>query len=893
MPLPTNGTASGAHGKNDSVQTRVSNTSSSLYPQSTYTIAPSFISPRLPVGRIEDDDDDDHGIDSVDSDSPVSEQYDGDDVSYRLRLLVSNSYFLPPAHSKPSSSDLTLPLKPPKTFSRAGTPTFLDLFRLGKSRSRPSTASSSTTAVESLGPMLRTTSDSATVPGYTLRSQAPARAPKLGGDPTGRVVVVREIMEDLITAAKEAEQDMKVREWRTSQILMDGFPDVIDPTDAVDLPPPSAGYPFAVQSTATHGLGVQESVGAADLADRLPPPGTPHGSSILTADDAWRKALLRAAVGHSLNNSPAESMFSGTAGFTSPISSPTPGRTAKTAVCLSPVAGPSKLKPTLDRRIISQLVLEQDEDSSNDVNGNIPKDESPTRPRGLSTPESHTRTSSYLPRRAETPAALHAPLAPPPRTPHSTSHYDLSAVHRQSALALPSIAVRKAHSSPTLSDSYESGPSSPRHTLNMSQTPMLPSNLHFMHESMSSTSSHYTDAEREQTRPSMTLSVFANTDSNRPSFYDRDHPSPSMSAFQDVRYGQYSAHSPCTESGLGHSSPVSHDSSGPRFSTMSPPPRASTSLSTVPLFPPPRTSSLHYKVITTSATPSPTSSLFSTGSIIPHTPQATSSTLPQLSPPLASRRGSAGPAPLLLNVNVPHAPLTVHSAPPPASPASFFDNIHDGLGDLDSDGSGDEDDEQGHVDMYSNNELNLTSVLEPPRPRALSSTQPPRSPGSGTPFTFARFGNQSTPNVACQVSSPLAPPFSPSLPRFKINSSPKPPSVNHQPISNQPISNIPPRGSFFSSKRKVAKSPKKSPLDFVQPPPLPATAEDDSYNFFRIPPMLEPGKPVDTRSMLSSQSRNTNQDESLRKLDGLMVQHMEAEKDRIRKIARTFHGVKA
>jgi hypothetical protein len=38
-------------------------------------------------------------------------------------------------------------------------------------------------------------------------------------DPTGRVVVVREVMNDLILAAKEAEQDMKVRELRNS--LMD------------------------------------------------------------------------------------------------------------------------------------------------------------------------------------------------------------------------------------------------------------------------------------------------------------------------------------------------------------------------------------------------------------------------------------------------------------------------------------------------------------------------------------------------------------------------------------------------------------------------------------------------------------------------------------------------
>jgi hypothetical protein len=180
-----------------------------------------------------------------------------------------------------------------------------------------------------MGPMLRTTSDSvnARPPGHN-------RVRCLGAvhnhftrvhakDTTGRVVVVREVMEDLIVAAKEAEQDMKVREWRNSQIMLDGFPDVIDPTDVVDLPPPSAGYPFPVQSTAMHGLGVQQSVCAADLADHLPPPSTPSGSSLYPPDDAWRRALLHEAVGHSLNASSADSMLSMNIGSSTPFGSPT------------------------------------------------------------------------------------------------------------------------------------------------------------------------------------------------------------------------------------------------------------------------------------------------------------------------------------------------------------------------------------------------------------------------------------------------------------------------------------------------------------------------------------------------------------------------------------------
>ena len=167
-PMPTIDAASSVPRNRDSVQTRES-TSSSLYPMSTHTVSPSesSLSPHSLISQTQD-----NGITTFDPDSQVVDEFDGDDVSYRLRLLVKNSYFLPPAHSKPSSSDLTSPLKAQEMSSRAGTPTFLGFFRLGRSRSRPSTPSSSTTAVESCGPMLRTTSDSNTVNGRMHRSQA-------------------------------------------------------------------------------------------------------------------------------------------------------------------------------------------------------------------------------------------------------------------------------------------------------------------------------------------------------------------------------------------------------------------------------------------------------------------------------------------------------------------------------------------------------------------------------------------------------------------------------------------------------------------------------------------------------------------------------------------------
>lgn len=867
---------------------------------STHTVSPSesSLSPHSLISQTQD-----NRIVAVDPDNQVTDEFDGDDVSYRLRLLVKNSYFLPPAHSKPSSSDLTPPLKAQKLSSRAGTPTFLDLFRLGRSRSRPSTPSSSTTAVESCGPMLRTTSDTVTANGCIPRMQArpmprsPSQpfykgAPK---DPTGRVVVVREVMEDLITAAKEAEQDMKVREWRNSQILSDGFLDVVDPTDAVDLPPPSAGYPFAVQSTATHGLGVQQSVCAADLADRLPPPNTSGDSSLYPPDDAWRRALLHEAVGHSLNNSSSESMLSKNLGAQTSLASPTPERQLKSNV------GHSMLKRALDRRIISQPVIEDHETSSHDVTGSAPPDgfastSKSRHTRGLSTPDSPDglRRLSYVPRRAETPTALHTPLAPPPRSLYSTSQTNL--INPETGQLVlsppPRMLVRKAKSSPAISDAFESCPSTPPvPALNISPSP-VPMRSHHALGSVS-TSSFYSEDDHEETcesapRPSMALS--APTSDGRYSLFDNDRHSPAVSAFGDMQYSGYYTN---PESSRGHMSRTSRDaasSASPRYSTMSPPPRASTSMSNTPLFPPPRSSSLHFKVVTTRATPtttpSPTSSHYTQGlrSLnipLPSHPESLpqSSVLPPQSPPshpLASRRGGTGPAPLFLNVNISRMPITIHSAPPPASPASFFDNIHDGMHDLESS----EESYEGS-DFGNDADLDTTMAHEPLRPRAMSSsyhspTTPPRPS-----FPFARLGNQSTPNVARHNFSPNVASFSPTLGRFSIS--------HKKHINHKPISNVPPRTSFFSG-RKVGRSPNKSPLEYVNTMQLPQPDE------LLPPPSLTMG---DSRSSFSRSITGSDiiqdgqKDESLRKLDGMMVEHMEAEKDRIRKIARTFHESKS
>ena len=64
--------------------------------------------------------------------------FDTDDVSLRLQLLVNNSYFLPPAHSKPkivglSNSDAG------KRFPKPNAPGFFEFFCVGKAKSKPTT----------------------------------------------------------------------------------------------------------------------------------------------------------------------------------------------------------------------------------------------------------------------------------------------------------------------------------------------------------------------------------------------------------------------------------------------------------------------------------------------------------------------------------------------------------------------------------------------------------------------------------------------------------------------------------------------------------------------------------------------------------------------------------
>ncbi|TDL25779.1 hypothetical protein BD410DRAFT_607610 [Rickenella mellea] len=661
---------------------RESGTSSSLYPPSVSSVSgteslpslPSLPSPRSlasverydSVRSVDPDDDED----DINPHMQELHDLDADDVSYRLRLLVKNNYYLPPAHAKPYPPNL-MPSAPAskKPSPKSSSPTFLDIFKVGKSRSKATTPEKPTfppgvQVLQGLLPALRTTSDattlSATYPHpHASRSphsqpHSPLTAhPHAHQDRKGRVVVVRERMEDLASAAKQAELDLRQREAERRKAggtdtsdseKDDDFDDFIDPTDAVDLPPLTGGYRIAPQASALNGMGVEASVGAAMLADRLPP-GTPGVWSVDSSEAAWRRALLHEAVGHSLNNS--MSTTSPSAG------TPVPSLHLNTAVPRPAVSPSSTLrkKRELGQRILTQIMDDEDFEVSPDrveVDGPVP-------PAMLNTTNlvDTSRLSSGSmnpPLRAETPTVPTHPLAPPPRTTpltplHSIFHGDNPIQGSRPRL------IRKAISSPLLPNHYETLAGITRATSTTPTQRFSPAvilhdpegvesvqSLAGTRRSMS-TGSMYSDIDEDededededdtafhtpnemissdldmdidvsfdaQPRPSLTASLLSQGRASS----EYSQPSPTVSAFRDALEGnRYSrAPSSTTHSHGQHSARTSrhlsglsrgYDSPNPsrRSDILTPPPRTSASYVSTVLSPPPRSGNVFVRPV--------------------------------------------------------------------------------------------------------------------------------------------------------------------------------------------------------------------------------------------------------------------------------------------------------
>ncbi|KAI0049801.1 hypothetical protein FA95DRAFT_1604113 [Auriscalpium vulgare] len=880
----------------ESYLTQKSGTTTSAYPLSSSTLSGTDgpPSPRSLADSFQD-----KFVSSVDPDHPGDddEPFDVDDVSYRLRLLVNNNYFLPPAHSKPSPSELAPVVK---KSAKAPAPTFLDLFRVGKSKSKPGTPDASPLAPQP--PILRTTSDSTTASGWVQRPHANSlpHSP-ISSRPraqTTRVAVVRETLDDLVTAAKQAEQDIKVREEAAARKLgQDGqkekpepLLDVIDPTDTVDLPLPSEESPFAIQTSTLHGLGIEESVGAAVLAERLPP-GSPGVWSLDPEEEAWRKALLQEAVGHSLNNSLVSSPSpqprrTVSASPLSPMDSSSRGHSTDHSSGPRPGRSPT---PSIKRNLGQRIVLHEDQEAVASAVFSLPVSPAeqrfppvanvPLRPRLQERRKTTQLHPSLPPERAETPATPHRPLAPPPRKQipelpqHSPSHSatltaDGAESLGRSHTSLSSRSLRKATSSPLLRELHESAMLSGRSAVSMTP-PLLPaaasstprysesiSHLSHRHmDSLTSGSRYSGDSEfdlhvepdlAEQTRPS-----FASTVPTRPSVSEYSQPSPTVSAFKDALYYQETfghsmeASTSFESTGTEHGNRMSSASTMsqgyppfrlPRHNAMSPPPRTSSSLAAPVLSPPPRSSSFSARTplpplaqfLASSPRPSLSSSDPGHSQFVSalelDTAQASALPLPQY--PLGNRPQLSG----MLMIPA------LSNAPAPASPIEFFDRIQmdHSLDDLES--SSDE----------SDSEADRDSVYTDARARETDAS------GPRTPFMP---GTASTPYVSPSAST-----------------------SSHESERRSPIVNVPARAMYF---KDTVGEQTLSNYDLLQ-----YTRPADGASTSSTVPRLVDRQLAAARAAEAALKRD-GRTASLQRLDGLLIQHMEAERDTLSRIAQS------
>ena len=703
-------------------------------------------------------------------------------------------------------------------------------------------------------------------------------------------MVVREKMNDIAIAAKQAEQDLKTRGVRIDQgsqkAKQELIDDMIDPTDAVDIPLLSPSYPFAVQASALHGLGVLDSVGAAVLADRLPPSKNPNlTTSFDSAEDSWRKALLHEAVHHSLDNTPDVSSFSHILGASTPLGSP---RSKRTDIPLQTDTPPSAAKMIQQRIVVQPLVDAQESrpnkhvrkkstqsqaSTSKGQNGNFLM-VSPTSTQGSGRP------ASYFPERVDTPSGPMTPLGPPPRrhfvnTVHSLSQTDLISGHHSSETSMsqgPSYnALRRTVSSPLLAEGYESS------SIRQAMTPMPTATQHprdsqattisfnTIRESYDHLNGIMSDGHESDGGGGVRASLALSAVRGRPSLseYSQSSMSPTTSIFQDMLnrddISGSSMNACSSRFSLEQQNAIRAGS--PRYAAMSPPPRMSSSLAHIVLAPPPRSSSLNYFTGGKPNVPLPVSVAQPNQ---PRQSDSGESALQILAPepttppfPLSQSDQNSGRShpTLSLTISTTSVPVAIHSAPGPSSPTSFFDTIQtqpNAMDDLES-SSDEEEDEADHSGRQ-----HQSKPFVDHRIRAISSVSPSQRP------SIMRLGNFSTPYLRTGES-------------YRQNLLP----IGNSPQSKQPMSSRPFRPFFVDRKNDVLPSSTYDFFKYAQEhPPTSAT----------LPPPAESSDPrrPSTADHVSVWKNNQRAQESLRKLDGMLIQHMEDEKDTIKRIATTL-----
>ncbi|KAI0368741.1 hypothetical protein BV20DRAFT_947576 [Pilatotrama ljubarskyi] len=947
----------------DSILTQVSATSSSVYPASTSVGSRTESS--LPYTEDQDGGD----MSYPDIVSPENLEFDPDDVSYRLRLLVNNSYFLPPAHAKPTPMALFSHSQDAAQKSKPATSGFLDFFRIGKSKSKPtSPVPGSPPALDSNGPILRTTSDSPSASGLLLRVQAQVPAPIQTAKPAGppaasRVVVLRERMDDLATAAKEAEKEIRSkadgRKPKTPTTPRDRFvDDVIDPTDAVDLPPPSADALFAVQASAMFGLGPQDSVGAAVLADRLVP-SSPGIWSLSSEEEIWRKELLREAVSHSLGNTP-ESSFSSGDGRPMPMSPPPQSEAT------SPTPSVMVAQRRVGQRIVEDFSIHTAPSVASSPSSppaevqTIQVTAPPARDSVYSFTEKSPKASEHPlltaadpPVRAETPAHMHTPLAPAPRKQLVNPLYSLSEPDLAETVAKASDpsssssqasfhTVRKAASTPRMSGSEDGQTQRAVSSLSPPPIPDYPgihrglspaprtlegmpsfttchteSDSRYSDDSMSFRTPMDTDIEMSGARPSMSMSI----PSGRPSISVSEYsvPSPTASAFRDAVFG--SCRPPSSLSRRSATSilePMRAEVSRPpsvtpRSAATSPPPRLSSSVAPTVLPPPPRPPAIRptYRPSTSTRdsrspgtqsgnsimVPSPSSDIAQVQEVSVQSSISSSSPSPSPGGLLAARRGQGSP--LSLHIPTQYPQPGIRSAPAPSSSPDFFDQIQstisNAMDDLEtSDESSDEDELSLEGAEHARSRYNhpppprspaeaveTAEVFVEPRTQAISN----RASSSSARPSIMRLGNHSTPQLSPAPSFVTAEP----VPQYTLD--------RKKPVGN--VASMTRRS--FTSVRSVKKgkgilSAPKSPILPIGPVP---SSPSHSYAFGAGVSSSNVGSGRDDKRPATAPSSDGRlkpeqdggrrvQRESIQKFDGMLLQHLAAERDRIKQITSSL-----
>lgn len=686
-------------------------------------------------------------------------------------------------------------------------------------------------------------------------------------------MVVREKMNDIAVAAKQAEQDLKTRGVRidqgsqkAKQELIDG---VIDPTDAVDIPLFSPSYPFAVQASALHGLGVLDSVGAAVLADRLPPSKNPNlSTSFDSAEDSWRKALLHEAVHHSLDNTPDISSFSHILGASTPLGSPRSKRTDLPSLTDTPSNTATMIQQRISARpfidIPTKHVRKKSQASiSKGQDGSL---------LSLTSTQASGRPPSYFHERVDTPSGPITPLGPPPRrhfvnAVHSLSQSDLishpssETCDKSMSQGSPYNTLRRTVSSPLLAEGYESlptrqdvphRPAATPHPRDSQATTISFNTIRESYDHIVS-DSHESDAE-SCARASLTLSAVR----GRPSLseYSQSSMSPTTSLFQEIlNRDDFSGSS--LNAGPSHFSleqNVFGASTTPRYSTTSPPPRMSSSLAHISLPPPPR--SLHHIADGQPQVPplsvsrqNQSDSGESALQIL--APEPTTPPFPRSQ----SDRGSGrSHVPLSLTISTTSIPIAIHSAPGPSSPTSFFDTIQTHPNAMDDLESSSDEEEENEADHAGHRVQSMD-----PRNRTFSNVLPSQRP------SIMRLGNFSTPYLRNGES-------------YRPNLLP----IGNNPHSKQPVSSSAFRQPFFVDRKHDVLS--SSTYDFFkyaqEHPPTVASLPTS-------PGSSDPRRPS-TADHVTVWRNNQRAQESLRRLDGMLIQHMEDEKDTIKRIATTL-----